>query len=50
MVNMQLTYDALRVLRYDAGAAAAMAHEMASLQALADERKLIQGLFIARRG
>jgi SAM-dependent methyltransferase len=49
MVDMQLTYDALRALRWDAGAAAAMAHEMASLKALADEGKLVQGRIVARR-
>lgn len=49
MVDMQLTYDALRVLRYDGNAVAAVAGEMAFLQTLAHEGKLAQGRFVARK-
>jgi hypothetical protein len=49
MVDMQLTYDALRVLGYDGNAVAAVAGEMTFLQKLAHEGKLAQGRFIARK-
>ena len=49
MVDMQLTYDALRVLGYDGNAVAAVAGEMAFLQTLAHEGKLAQGRFVARK-
>ena len=49
MVDMQLTYDALRVLGYDGDAVAAVAGEMAFLQKLAHEGKLAQGRFVARK-
>ena len=49
MVDMQLTYDALRVLSYDGNAVAAVAGEMAFLQTLAHEGKLAQGRFVARK-
>jgi SAM-dependent methyltransferase len=49
MVDMQLTYDALRVLGYDTEAVAAVAGEMAFLQRLAHEGKLAQARFVARK-
>lgn len=49
MVDMQLTWDAMRILGFDAGALAAMAGEMAFLQQLAHAGKLVQGRFVARR-
>jgi SAM-dependent methyltransferase len=49
MVDMQLTYDALRVLGYDPKAVAAVAGEMTFLQGLAHAGKLAQGRFIARK-
>lgn len=49
MVDMQLTYDALRILGFDLGAVAALAGEFTFLQELAHAGKLAQGRFIARR-
>jgi ubiquinone/menaquinone biosynthesis C-methylase UbiE len=49
MLDMQLTYDALRILDFDAGKMNGMAKEMAFLQGLAHSGKVIQGRFIARR-
>jgi hypothetical protein len=49
MVDMQLTYDALHLLRYDGNAVAAIASEMAFLQTLAHQGKLAQGRFVARK-
>lgn len=49
MVNMQLGYDALRILGFDQEALTAIGVEMAFLRDLADAGKLAQGQFIARR-
>jgi len=49
MVDMQLTYDALRILGFDLGAVAALAGEFTFLQELAHAGKLAQGRFIAHR-
>ena len=49
MVDMQLTYDALRVLSFDGNAVAAVAGEMTFLQQLAHAGKIAQGRFLARR-
>jgi SAM-dependent methyltransferase len=49
MVDMQLTGDALRILRYDQRAVEAIASEMGFLQALAHAGKVAQGRFVARR-
>lgn len=49
MVDMQLTYDALRILGFDASALGAVAGEMQFLQGLASAGKIAQGRFIARR-
>jgi ubiquinone/menaquinone biosynthesis C-methylase UbiE len=49
MIEMQLTYDALRILHFDANLLGAMAQEMAFLCDLAHAAKVIQARFIARR-
>jgi hypothetical protein len=49
MLDMQLTYDALRILDFDARMLSGMAKEMAFLQELAHSGKVIQARFIARR-
>jgi ubiquinone/menaquinone biosynthesis C-methylase UbiE len=49
MVDMQLTYDALRILGFDVEGMAAVAGEFAFLQELAHAGKIAQGRFIARR-
>jgi sarcosine/dimethylglycine N-methyltransferase len=49
MVDMQLTYDALRLIGFDTGVMAAMTTEMDFLRALAHAGKLVQGRFVARR-
>ncbi len=50
MVDMQLTYDALRILGHDANVVAGVAGEMVFLQQLAEAGKIAQGRFIARKG
>jgi ubiquinone/menaquinone biosynthesis C-methylase UbiE len=49
MADMQLTYDALKILGFDAGAMEAVAGEMVFMQGLAHAGKIAQGRFIARR-
>lgn len=49
MAEMQLTYDVLRVLRFDSNALVAVAGEMTFLQDLAQSRKVVQGRFIAKK-
>ena len=49
MVDMQLTYDALRILGFDVEGLGAVAGEMGFLQELAHAGKIAQGRFIARR-
>ena len=49
MVNMQLTYDAMRIMNFDTAAMQAMASEMAFMQSLAHAGKIAQGRFVARR-
>lgn len=49
MLDMQLTYDALRILAFDADLLGAMAKEMAFLRDLAHAAKVTQARFIARR-
>jgi len=49
MLTTQLTYDALKILGYDTAAMTALGDEMAFMQRLAHERKLIQGVFVARK-
>jgi SAM-dependent methyltransferase len=50
MLNMQLTYDALRIIGFDAALMGAMAAEMQFMQQLAQAGKIAQGLFVARKG
>jgi hypothetical protein len=46
---MQLTYDAMRIMNFDAVAMQAIAGEMAFMRELAHAGKIAQGRFIARR-
>lgn len=50
MVDMQLTYDAMRILGYDSEAMAGVAGEMTFIRELAHAGKIAQGRFIARKG
>lgn len=47
MLDMQLTYDALRIIGFDTGRMGALAGEMAFMQELAHAGKVAQGLFVA---
>jgi SAM-dependent methyltransferase len=49
MLNMQLTYDALKIIAFDGELMQSMAVEMTFMQELAHEGKIAQGLFIARK-
>lgn len=49
MLNMQLTYDALKIINFDVPLLQAMGIEMVFLQTLAHEAKIAQGLFVARK-
>jgi SAM-dependent methyltransferase len=49
MLNMQLTYDALRIIGFDTALMGAMAAEMQFMQQLAHAGKIAQGLFVARK-
>jgi SAM-dependent methyltransferase len=49
MLQMQLTYDALRIIGFDADLMQAMAGEMVFMQELAHAGKIAQGLFVAKR-
>ena len=49
MVDMQLTYDAMRIVGFNMGVMQAMAGEFAFLQELAHAGKVAQGRFLARR-
>lgn len=49
MVDMQLTYDALKIINFDFQFLERLANEMIFMQQLAHEQKLIQGLFIAKK-
>ncbi len=49
MMDMQLTYDALRIIGFDLDLMGAMAGEFAFMQELAHAGKIAQGRFIARR-
>ena len=49
MVDMQLTYDAMRIMNFDAMAMQALAGGMAFMRDLAHAGKIAQGRFIARR-
>jgi hypothetical protein len=49
MLNMQLTYDALKIIGFDVNLMEAMAGEMQFMQQLAHDGKIAQGLFVARK-
>jgi SAM-dependent methyltransferase len=49
MLNMQLTYDALKVIGFDAALMEQMAGEMQFMQQLAHDGKIAQGVFVARK-
>ena len=49
MLEKQLTYDALKIIGFDADLMQAMAGEMQFMQSLAHAGKIAQGLFVARK-
>jgi SAM-dependent methyltransferase len=49
MLQMQLTYDALRIIGFDSELMQAMAGEMSFMQGLAHAGKISQGLFVAKK-
>jgi len=49
MLDMQLTYDALRVIGFDAALMESLAAEMGFMRQLAHAGKIAQGIFVARR-
>ncbi len=49
MLNMQLTYDALKIIGFDTELLQSMGEEMVFMQKLAHAGKITQGLFIARK-
>lgn len=49
MVGMQFTGDALRLIGFDQAMLGAIAREMQFMQRLANEGKLVQGIFVARK-
>jgi ubiquinone/menaquinone biosynthesis C-methylase UbiE len=49
MLDMQLTYDALRIIGFDTALMGSLAAEMQFMQGLAHAGKIAQGLFVARK-
>jgi ubiquinone/menaquinone biosynthesis C-methylase UbiE len=49
MLNMQLTYDALRIINFDMDLMKALGGEMVFMQGLAKAGKIAQGRFVARK-
>lgn len=49
MLNMQLTYDALKIIGFDLDQMQAMGEEMKFMQQLAHAGKIAQGLFVAHK-
>jgi SAM-dependent methyltransferase len=49
MLNMQLTYDALKIIGFDQELMQKMGGEMVFMQQLAHAGKIAQGLFVARK-
>ena len=49
LLTMQHTYDALRIIAFDANLMDAMGKEMVFMQTLAHDKKIAQGMFIARK-
>jgi SAM-dependent methyltransferase len=50
MLNMQLTYDALKIIGFDTELMQAMGGEMVFMQELAHAGKIAQGRFVAKKG
>ena len=48
MLNMQLAYDALRIINFDMALMLALGQEMAFMQQLAHAGKIAQGIFVAQ--
>ncbi len=49
MLNMQLTYDALRIIGFDSALMESLADEMNFMRELAHAGKIAQGQFVARK-
>lgn len=49
MIEKQLTYDALKIIGFDAALAGVLLGEMRFMQGLAEAGKIIQGLIVAKR-
>jgi len=49
MLNMQLTYDALKIIAFDSELMNSMAAEMTFMQTLAHAGRIAQGLFVGRK-
>jgi hypothetical protein len=49
MLNMQLTYDALRIIGFDMALMEALGGEMSFMRDLAHAGKIAQGAFVARK-
>ena len=49
MIEMQLTYDALRIIEFDMALMQTMGGEMVFMQQLAHAGKIAQGIFVARK-
>ena len=49
MLDMQLTYDALKIIGFDTALMQTLATEMVFMQGLAHAGKIAQGLFVARK-
>ena len=49
MLDMQLTYDALKIIGFDQALMGSLAGEMQFMQGLAHAGKIAQGLFVARK-
>lgn len=49
MIEKQLTYDALKIIGWDSSMAGALLGEMKFAKELAEKKKIIQGLFVARK-
>jgi SAM-dependent methyltransferase len=49
MLNMQLTYDALKIIGFNGDLMQSMAAEMVFMQELAHAGKIAQGLFVAKK-
>jgi len=49
MLNMQLTYDALKIIGFDQNVMAGLAGEMVFIQQMAHAKKIVQGIFVAKK-